>query len=362
MKVSLGSYVFNVFFWLAHISQQYSLESSHQNVTFMFVVVFIQSFGSRLKSHRSFLVSMVPEMWGSESLRTSWMRAKSWIYGCDGYGTTWLWRLSKRSNSWSRCGRRRHSTRPWWRNSTSIANESRQPHRQLQLILDALEALQTKCASSCDDLTPWRRLGWSLYSAMSLGPISEHRNHLVQLLNADLPGDLEDNTFLWERMLKTYEEQTEKVLAEDLRIGIWLTNAPETHAHAQGAGTLGRLPPWNDELHGGTQSLCWLHSNANGHRSLLAWQGLEGQRQRQGGKNGKGVASRDKCGESGHTADQCLADHVCSKCGEERTSRRQALVQRSFFYLNWNFIKWTYQLLLGKTDVIEKLCKDKGKR
>ena len=32
------------------------------------------------------------------------------------------------------------------------------------------------------------------------------------------------------------------------------------------------------------------------------------------GKNGKFVALCDKCGWSGHTADQCLTDHACSKC------------------------------------------------
>ena len=35
------------------------------------------------------------------------------------------------------------------------------------------------------------------------------------------------------------------------------------------------------------------------------------------GKNGKDVASCDKCGKSGHTADQRWADHVCSKCGKK---------------------------------------------
>ena len=52
-------------------------------------------------------------------------------------------------------------------------------------------------------------------------------NRLVQLLNADLSGDLEDKTLLWERMVKTYEEQMGQVFAEHLRFDIWLSNAPE---------------------------------------------------------------------------------------------------------------------------------------
>ena len=53
-------------------------------------------------------------------------------------------------------------------------------------------------------------------------------NQLVRLLNADPPGDPEDKTLLWERMVKTYEEQMGQVFAEDLRFGIWLSNAPES--------------------------------------------------------------------------------------------------------------------------------------
>ena len=103
---------------------------------------------------------------------------------------------------------------------------------------------------------------------------------LVHLPNADLSGDLEDKTLLWERTIKTCEGQTEKVFAEDLRIGIWLSNAP-----------------------GSTVKTHMLRGN-----------GKKGKGKGKG-KNGKGVASHDKCGKSSHTADQCLADHVCSKCG-----------------------------------------------
>ena len=53
-------------------------------------------------------------------------------------------------------------------------------------------------------------------------------NQLVQLLNVDLSGDMEDKTLSWERMTHTYEEQTGKIFAEDLRVGVWLSNAPES--------------------------------------------------------------------------------------------------------------------------------------
>ena len=45
------------------------------------------------------------------------------------------------------------------------------------------------------------------------------------LLNADLSGNLEDTTLSWERMIKTYLGQTGKVYAEDLGVGVWLSNA-----------------------------------------------------------------------------------------------------------------------------------------
>ena len=71
------------------------------------------------------------------------------------------------------------------------------------------------------------------------------------------------------------------------------------------------FPPSGEDLHESRRSLCGLHSKAHriGAFSLGKGKGK--------GRNGKGGASCDKCGKSGHTADQCLADHVCSKCGKK---------------------------------------------
>ena len=45
------------------------------------------------------------------------------------------------------------------------------------------------------------------------------------LLNVDLSVDIEDKTLSWERVIHTCEEQTVKIFAEDLRVGVWLSNA-----------------------------------------------------------------------------------------------------------------------------------------
>eukprot|EP00975_Prorocentrum_lima_P056426 11830585-Prorocentrum_lima.AAC.1 len=51
---------------------------------------------------------------------------------------------------------------------------------------------------------------------------------MVRLLHVDLGGDLEDKTLTWERSILTYEEQTSKIFPDDLRIGVCLSNAPES--------------------------------------------------------------------------------------------------------------------------------------
>ena len=50
-------------------------------------------------------------------------------------------------------------------------------------------------------------------------------NQLAQLLHVGLFGD---KTLSWEPMIHTHLEQTWKIFAEDLRVGVWLSNAPDS--------------------------------------------------------------------------------------------------------------------------------------
>ena len=93
-------------------------------------------------------------------------------------------------------------------------------------------------------------------------------NQLVQLLNVDLLGDLEDKTLLWKRMIKT-----EKVFVEDFRIGIWLANALEraikTHLLIRA-----ELVRWadvrqDDVVCESPQSLCGFYSPNTMHRGFV---------------------------------------------------------------------------------------------
>ena len=108
-------------------------------------------------------------------------------------------------------------------------------------------------------------------------------NQLVQLLNVDLSGDIEDKTLSWERMIHTYEEQTRKICAEDLRVGVWLSNAPEStlKTHMLMRTELVRWADFRAELISCTriEGIQWLVSVADGPRGLC--QGLEGRRQGQ---------------------------------------------------------------------------------
>ena len=157
---------------------------------------------------------------------------------------------------------------------------------------------------------------------MSPGLIREQRNQIVRLLNADQSEDLEDKTLLWERMIRTCEEHTGQVFAEDIRTRIWLSNAPESDIKTHGAGTSCSLPPRDDlvcaRALGASVGLSPTPMDI-GSFSLVKGNGK--------GKNGKGVASCEKCGKSCRTADQCLQDHVCSTCGKQ--GRRQVLVPDS---------------------------------
>ena len=131
-------------------------------------------------------------------------------------------------------------------------------------------------------------------------------NQLVQLLNAYLSGDLEDLTLLWERMIKTNEEQTEKVFAEDLRICIWLSDAAES---AIKTPMLMRteLVRWADSRL--EMMTCFFGPSLGFPPTPLnigAFALGNGKKGKGKGKGrGKGVASSDKCGKSGHTA-ECL--------------------------------------------------------
>ena len=120
-------------------------------------------------------------------------------------------------------------------------------------VLDALDDLQNHVEKARNLRRSW----------CNSEPQNHQRtaNQLVHLLNADLSGDLQDKTPLLERMIKTHEEQTERVFAEYLRIGIWLSNALEsaqdTQAHAYGASPLGRLPPRDDVVHESPSKHLW---------------------------------------------------------------------------------------------------------
>ena len=145
-------------------------------------------------------------------------------------------------------------------------------------MLDALGDLQVDCVSSGEDITT----GDGAEAWQKLVQRHERRTHqraanqLEQFLYADLSRDVEDKTLFWELMLESYG----KVFAEDLRIGIWQRSGKchrDIHDHSHGAGTLGRLPPRVDDVNVSPHSICGIVTNADGHRSLLTWQGQEGQ-------------------------------------------------------------------------------------
>ena len=138
-------------------------------------------------------------------------------------------------------------------------------------------------------------------------------------------GDIEDKTLLSERMIHTYEEQTGKIFAEDLRVGVWQSNAPES---ALKTHMLMRteLVQWADI--GAEMISC--------SRALKASRGMSPSPMDIGafakGKNGdckgkkgddkgkqppKDAATCWKCGKTGHSPGQRLSDHTCSKCGKK---------------------------------------------
>ena len=140
-------------------------------------------------------------------------------------------------------------------------------------------------------------------------------NQLVQLLNADISGDVKDKTLLWEGMIKTYGEQTVNVFSEDLCTGIWLSNQ-DTHAHARGAGPLGRRTPRYYVVYESPQSIVENVTNTDKHGSLVVWQG----QQRQGCCFVRQVWTHGRA---------MLARPCMLEVREERPSRRQVLAQDS---------------------------------
>ena len=141
----------------------------------------------------------------------------------------------------------------------------------------------------------------------------------------DLSGDIEDKTLSLERALHTYEEQTGEIFAEDLRVGVWLLNAPES---ALKTHVLMRtdLVRWADV--GAEMVSCNRARKASSGLSPspmvigASVKGKKGDGKRRKG-DGKGkqrpkdAATCSKCGKTGHSGGQCSSDHTCSKCGKK---------------------------------------------
>ena len=133
-------------------------------------------------------------------------------------------------------------------------------------------------------------------------------NQLVQLLNADLSGELEDKTLSWERMITNYEEQAEKASADYLRVGIWLSNAADSaiKTHMLMRTGLVRWAAFRQEMMSRARAR---KSSAGLSPTLMGIGAFALGMGKCKCKNGTGVASCEKCGKPGHLADQCLSDH-----------------------------------------------------
>ena len=179
-----------------------------------------------------------------------------------------------------------------------------------------------RCRSTMTDhhVEKARRLGRSWCNAMSLGLTREQR---INSFSGSIL--LEDKTLVCERMIKTYKEQTEKVLAEDFRIGIWLSNAPEStiKTHMLMSTELVCLVDFRQQM---------MLSYA---RDLRPSAGLSPTPMDIGAfsfnKQGLRGQGQERPGKSGHTAYLCSPDHVCTKC-EKRGHR----ADKCWFKTRWS--------------------------
>ena len=147
-------------------------------------------------------------------------------------------------------------------------------------------------------------------------------NQLVKLLNCDLSGDLEGKTLLWERMIKTQEEQTGKMFAEVLRVVVWLSSALESaiKTHMLMRTELTRWTDLRATMMSCTRAMIAPARVAPKPMDIGALTPPKGQEDKgkvNGKSSGKGgtPVSCEKCGKPGHTSDQCTSDPASSTCG-----------------------------------------------
>ena len=138
-------------------------------------------------------------------------------------------------------------------------------------------------------------------------------------------------------MIHTYWEQTGKIFAENFRIGVWLSNAPEStlKTHLRMRTELVRWAGFRTEMNSCTRALKASSGSAPSPMDIGAF--AKGKKGDCKGENGDGkgkqrskdAATCSKRGKTGTSAGQCLSDRTCSKCGKKGHRAEKCLSKSS---------------------------------